>query len=267
MTSSHGQTNDPQHAELPHYQVLLDSTDWASLETPSGTGAFLPEALARLVDADPAVRVAAIADALGGVTHQNTIYEATVPVALYVAAILDHPAAASGDCERDAEGAGRYPTRAALLEWLSNTAYDADDECVAIGERIWGGGYLDDYSDMRAFRDLRPALFSAVRPLLSHDDESVREAALIAAIPLVEHPALKPNRDELVDHARRLLAASSDRYKRDRVLDALKAWGHDTRALENPDDRAARERYARLKAERESRASDWLGGYAKDPPF
>ncbi len=44
----------------------------------------------------------------------------------------------------------------------------------------------------------------------------------------------------------------------------MKAWGHDTSALENADDIAAREASARLKAERDSWwAADGTGGYPK----
>ncbi|MDX2705766.1 hypothetical protein PV350_23310 [Streptomyces sp. PA03-6a] len=259
MTYRRSRAGKPRRNELPHYQALLDDTDWASLATVRGTGESLPTALARVIDPDPAVRAAATDNALREVTHQNTIYEATVPVALYVAAILNHPVITTDDFGHNA---GR------LLEWLGNTAYDADDECVTIGERHVGKGFLDEDRDMRAFRDLRPAIFSAVHPLLSHDNADVRDAALVAAIPLAEHPVLAAHRADLVDHAVRLLATSTDRRNRDRVLDAMKAWGHDTSALENADDIAARERYARLKAERDSWwAAHGTGGYSEDPPF
>ncbi|MFJ9822260.1 hypothetical protein ACIRU3_44975 [Streptomyces sp. NPDC101151] len=66
-----------------------------------------------------------------------------------------------------------------------------------------------------------------------------------------------------MDHARRLLATSTHRHNRDRVLDVLQAWGHDTSDLENTDDIAARERHAQLVAERAS----WAGGHTEDPPF
>jgi hypothetical protein len=48
----------------------------------------------------------------------------------------------------------------------------------------------------------------------------------------------------------------------------MKAWGHDTSDLENADDIAARERHARLMAERDSWwAVDQAGDYSEDPPF
>ncbi|MET9693836.1 hypothetical protein ABZY81_36310 [Streptomyces sp. NPDC006514] len=229
MTHRSNQAADPHSAEPPHHETVLERTDWASLATPYGTGASLPAALARLIDPDPRVREAAVHNALGGVTHQNSIYEATMPVALYAAAILDHPVLAEdGFRHDDATSRGR-PTLVSILDWLGETAYDADGTCVAVDERTYGEGSLDE--EMRAFRELRPVIFSAVRALLGHDHPEVRNTALVAAIPLIEHPALTVQSD-LTGHAHRLLATSTDRYHRDRVLDALKAWGHDTTDLE-----------------------------------
>ncbi|WP_203686843.1 hypothetical protein [Streptomyces sp. SID14515] len=71
-------------------------------------------------------------------THQNSIYEATVPVALYVAAILNHPATAAGEHALEAGLQLRHRTREMLLDRLGSTAYDADDERVAMGERYFG---------------------------------------------------------------------------------------------------------------------------------
>ncbi|MFE2018868.1 hypothetical protein ACFW9O_12620 [Streptomyces sp. NPDC059499] len=268
MTHSRSRTGNPRPHELPHHQALLDDTDWASFATVCGTGEALPTALASILNPDPAVRAAATDEALRSVTHQNTIYEATVPVALFAAAVLDHPAVAAGDFGHGADTPPHRPTLVRLLEWLSDTAYDADDECIAISEGHFGKGFLQEDREMRAFRDVRPAIFSAVHPLLGHDNADVHDAALLAAIPLAEHPLLTAHRAELVDHVGRLLATSTDRHNRDRVLDAMQAWGHDTSALENADDIAACERYARLNAERDSWwAADGTSGYSEDPPF
>ncbi|MDT0347438.1 hypothetical protein [Streptomyces litchfieldiae] len=261
MTKNRRQTEKPGPDVLPHYQTLLNGTDWASLATPCGTGEALPTTLTGLLDPDPAVREAAAKDALGQVTHQNTIYEATVPVALYVAAILDHPAVTAGDLDHDTVVPSRHPTLVRLLDWLSDTAHDADDECVAIGERFHGQRFLHEHEEIRAFRDRRPAIFNAVHPLLGHESRNVRNAALLAAIPLAEHPLLTDHRGELAGHAHRLLATSTDRRHRDRVLDALRTWGHDTSDLESAADVAARERYARPMT------GDWTGGHREDPPF
>ncbi|WP_328498832.1 hypothetical protein OHS59_43325 [Streptomyces sp. NBC_00414] len=120
-----------------------------------------------------------------------------------------------------------------------------------------GERFLDEYEGMRAFRDLRPVIFSAVQPFLGHESSEARNAALVAAIPLAEQPLLAEHRAELADHARRLPATRTDRHNRDRVLDALKAWGHDTSDLENAADVAARERHARLRTERASWVGNW----------
>ncbi|MFE3585808.1 hypothetical protein [Streptomyces vinaceus] len=242
-----------RRSQRKQLQELLDSTNWASLATASGTGESLPTALTLLTSPDPLVRESALQGALGPVTHQNSIYEATVPVALYIAAILDHPAVMAGDYGQDASTPRSRPTLVRLLAWLGDTAYDANDECVAMGES----------AEMRAFRDARPAIFSAVRALFGHDNADVRHTALVAAIPLIEHPLLVEQQVALASHARRLLATSNDRRHRDRVLDALKAWGHDTGGLENASDIAAGEHYALLRAARAS----WEGGYSEGPPF
>lgn len=148
-------TGSPQPDRLPEHRVLLAGTDWKALGTPYGDGGFLPEALTRNLDPDPAVRAAAVRVVIDGL-DQSTIYEATVPVARFVAAILNHPPTATGDHDLGAGTPRRRPTRAVLLAWLGGTAFDADDARVAMGERHWNGAYLADYTELRAFRDLRP---------------------------------------------------------------------------------------------------------------
>ncbi|MER6445977.1 hypothetical protein DEJ51_31405 [Streptomyces venezuelae] len=278
MTHSHSHgsrsRSEQQHpCELPPCRTLLERTDWASLATACGTGESLPVALALLTSPDPLVRESALRDALEPVTHQNSIYEATVPVALYVSAVLGHPDITAGDFDGEPGAPANRPTLVRLLDWLGDTAYDADDACFALAEHPCGegcrdDGCLDEDTEMRAFRDARPAFFSAVRPLLAHHVADVRHAALVAAVPLVEHPLLTPHQTDLAGHAGRLLATSTDRRHRDRALDALKAWGHDTSELEDASDIAARERYALLRAARASSEGDWAGGgYSADPPF
>ncbi|MEV7547165.1 hypothetical protein AB0O29_32115, partial [Streptomyces sp. NPDC089915] len=161
--------------ELPDFRTLLDGTDWASLATACGTGESLPAALARLTGPDPLVRESALRDALGPVTHQNTVYGATVPVALCVAALLGHPAITAGDSGRGARTCPDHPVLVRLLSWLGDTARDADDECVAAGERLHGAGFLDEYEEMRAFRDAGPARVSARRPPPRPDPPHLRD--------------------------------------------------------------------------------------------
>jgi hypothetical protein len=230
---------------VSHHRALLDGTDWASLATARGDGGFLPAVLTRLLDPDPSVQAGAIRE-LEPVHHQDSFYEATVPVALYVAAILAGPATAAS-------------TQAALLEWLGALAREADDECVADGERHFNGGYLANYPELRAFRDRRPTFYRAVSVFLDHDDPAVRDAAILAALPMTEHPDLLRHRGEVGHHARRLLATSTRRSDRCRALAALKKWGQDISGLETAEDIAARDRYAP--------ARNGLGGYVDEPPF
>lgn len=193
-----------------------------------------------------------------------------MPVARYVAAILSHPATAAAttttsEIHPTTGRAPNRPMRAELLEWLGSTAYDADDATVTIAEDGWDGTSLPPDPAMRAFRDLRPHLYQAVRPLLDDEDERVRHAALVAAIPLAEHPGLITHHDLLAHHARRLLNTSTLRYQRDRALNALRSWGHNTSALETPEDTASRARYARFAAQRLQALEG--GGYSDEPPF
>ncbi|MER6316593.1 hypothetical protein ABT237_22920 [Streptomyces sp. NPDC001581] len=267
MTNRVSWTTYPHPDGLLHYQELLEGTDWASLATPYGTGESLPAALTRLLDPDPAVRTAAVKDVSNEVDHQNTIYEATVPVALYFAAILNHPATEVGELGHEADVPSRHPTRELLLNWLGGTAHDADDERVAMGKCHFGVGFLEACPDTRAFRNLRPAIYFAVQPFLGHGNAKVRHEALVAAIPLTEDPRLTTHRAELVEHARYLLATSTNRYHRDRALDALNAWGHDTGDLENANDIACRELQARLADLDYWSANNGTGGGTEDPPF
>ncbi|WP_051816944.1 hypothetical protein [Kitasatospora sp. NRRL B-11411] len=239
--------------ELPHHRALLAAVDWPSLEVPHPTERLDAALLARMTDPDPAERARALDRVFHLVDHQNTIYGATPPVARYLAAILG-------------EFADAPRLRLRLLTWLEAMAYDADDARVAAMRRWLGQG---PHPPLREFRALRPDLFAAVRPFLTDADQDVREAALIAALPLSEHPDLADLRLELAGHAERLLATSTDRFRRDRALDYLRAWGRDTAVLENVEDRAAEERYARLRAERERRDDERTasGGCFAEPPF
>lgn len=93
MNHSRPNTGAPYEPDLPPYQVVLAETDWESLQTAFGNGEDLPRVLTRLLEPDPKVQVTALSELGELVGHQNTIYEATAPVAMYVAGILTHPAA------------------------------------------------------------------------------------------------------------------------------------------------------------------------------
>lgn len=220
MNQSRSNAGAPREPGLPPYQVVLSETDWGSLETPFGDGEDLPEVLTRLLTPDPWAQVNALSELGEMVGHQNTIYEATAPAAMYVAGILTHPAATTPRPYRN------VPVRAALLNWLASTAYDASDEIVGLTEQHFPG-FAAPGSVMAAFRDLRPMLYQAVSPFLRDGHEDVREAAVIAALILAEHPALTEHRDHLAVHARAILDTSGDGSNRRVAQKAFEAWGHD----------------------------------------
>ncbi|MGW5634964.1 hypothetical protein [Streptomyces sp. NPDC003832] len=220
---NHSRSNagtSPHGPDVPPYQVVLATTDWDSLQTAYGSGEDLPRILARLLEPDPKVQVSALSKLGDLVGHQNSIYEATAPVAMYVAGILTHPAAMTLRPYRD------IPVRATLLNWLVSTAYDASDEIVGRTERFFPGT-LTHGGPLAAFRDLRPMLYRAVAPFLQDSQEDVREAAVIAALILAEHPALAEHRNHLAVHARAILDTSHDAPNQRVAWKALEAWGHD----------------------------------------
>ncbi|MFE9854860.1 hypothetical protein [Streptomyces sp. NPDC005780] len=231
MNHSRSNASAPREPDLPPFQVVLSETDWGSLETPFGNGEDLPEVLARLLMPDPKAQVNALSELGEMVGHQNTIYEATAPVAMYVAGILTHPAATTPRPYRN------VPIRAALLNWLVSTANDASDEIVGRTEQ-YSPGFLAPGTIVASFRDLRPMLYQAVSPFLRDSHEGVREAAVIAALILAEHPTLAEHRDHLAVHARAILDTSGDNPNRRVARKALEAWGHDVPApdpfLEEP---------------------------------
>lgn len=93
MNHSRSHADAPREPDLPPYQVVLAETDWGSLQTAFGSGEDLPKVLVRLLTPDAKTQVTALSELGEMVGHQNTIYEATARVAMYVAGILTHPAA------------------------------------------------------------------------------------------------------------------------------------------------------------------------------
>ncbi|MFD8418921.1 hypothetical protein [Streptomyces sp. NPDC059466] len=219
MIHSRSHAGAPLEPALPPYQVVLAETDWGSLQTAFGSGEGLPKVLTQLLEPDPKVQVTTLCELGELVGHQNTIYEATAPAVMYVAGILTHPAALTRRPFRD------IPIRAALLGWLASTFQDASDEIVARNEEYFPG-FLSPGTTVAAFRELRPMLYRAVAPFLHDSHADVREAAVIAALVLAEHPALAGHRDHLAVHARRILDTSSNDPNRRLAWRALEAWGH-----------------------------------------
>ncbi|MFI1170100.1 hypothetical protein [Streptomyces melanogenes] len=76
---------------VPDPATVLGGTNWAALEHAMGKADDAPAMLAGLLDSDQSVRSSALAYLDHVLHHQNTLYEATVPAALYVAGLLADP--------------------------------------------------------------------------------------------------------------------------------------------------------------------------------
>lgn len=117
--------------------AVLRSTQWAALEHARGRADGVVTLLRQLIDEDPDIRTAAL-EVLELVTHQNSIYSATAPVALYVAGILGDartvPVIKTYPAWRDESGC----LRVVLLDFLGGVAEDVGDETVGAAA---GAGY------------------------------------------------------------------------------------------------------------------------------
>ncbi|MER5411087.1 hypothetical protein [Streptomyces sp. NPDC002769] len=216
----------PAAVGLPDPHWTLTQTNWAGLKHGLATNA--PKMLMALLDTDQTVRTKALADVHGILHHQNTIYEATVPTALYVAAILTDPKTTLpvDKNRRDAPGC----MRAELLAWIGSVANEVTDAVDAISRRH--GFPLDDYSPAVAIRESRPQLFAAVFAHADDADRQVSEAAIAACIPLLDDAELLPHRATLVPLLREVFGTSERWQHRERAIDALDAWGEDSSGLE-----------------------------------
>lgn len=255
MTDGSDHLRESAAARLPEPERLLRETDWVALDHARGTAEDIPAALIALLDPDPAARSRALDHGLEPVRHQNSIYSATPPTALYIAAILSDPRTiAVGSYElmqRHQRERRQLPLRAALLDWLHLLVLDANDECLAATGRY---GLEDPH--MQSLRALRPTLFHAVAEYLLDADHVVRHAALAAAIPLAEDPELASYRPELIRHAEQLLATSTDHRFRASALGCLRAWQDGARDLATPGGTPG-----------PITLNSRDGGHSEDPPF
>ncbi|MER7331403.1 MULTISPECIES: hypothetical protein [unclassified Micromonospora] len=204
----------------PH--ALLHGTDWASLCHAYGSAEDTPSTLTKLMDDEPAVRADALQHLFNTVYHQNSIYPATVPTTLYLAAILSEPRAATTlvDERIGYRSAPPRPLRVLLLDWLGGIAEDVNDAVVAQLERV--GFSLDGYPAMAELRAQRPVILQAVSAFLRDPDPATRHAAAIAAALLLDSPDLI-RRADLPLLIRAASAETTDERHRDRATDILDA--------------------------------------------
>ncbi|MGW5634465.1 hypothetical protein [Streptomyces sp. NPDC003832] len=217
---------------LPTPLETLTETNWAELDHAYGPADDVPKMLVALTDVEQAVRTKALCYMNQVVHHQNTLYEATVPAALYVAAILPDPRTAySVDKDRRS-----FPgnMRAELLGWIDSVASEVTDAADAASSKF--GFPLDDYAPAVAVRSIRPLLFSAVFAYVDDSDRHVREAAIAACIPLLDDSRVRHQRTALVPMLRQTLGTSELWQYREQAIDALDAWGEDSTGLEGQRD-------------------------------
>jgi hypothetical protein len=106
-------------------RAVLDGIDWGGLEHAYGSASDAPARLVMLLseDAEQCGEVLAYLDS--AILHQGTMYSATAPAALFVAAVLDDPRTLIS-CQSALPWDDREQSvRAALLEWLGLVAESA----------------------------------------------------------------------------------------------------------------------------------------------
>lgn len=210
---------------LPDPPAVLRQTDWLALEHAAGSADDIPSALLQLTDRDPEVRANALVH-LERIHHQNSIYSATTPVALYIAGILSHTRTLP-------RIAARYPAwrleqrslRAVLMDWLGDIADDVSDESLRVTSR--GRFPMESTAEVRMLRAARPAIFTAVSQFLHDDDTDVRASAVTAAAQLLDAPGLASYREVLLLQMTDLLVNSCSPYHRMRIERTLQGWNED----------------------------------------
>ncbi|MFJ9434817.1 HEAT repeat domain-containing protein [Streptomyces sp. NPDC101490] len=216
--------------QLPDPKTLIEDTDWTALEHAYGAATDTPVRLLQLLDEDSDVQAGALGLLDISVLHQESLYSATAPAALYVAAVLNDPRTLTSHEDYSTWDDRPRPLRAALLEWLGQIA-----DSAAYSE---GTGEEDgnDPGVTNAVRAVRGLIYHAVAPHILAPDPTVREAALSATAVLLQSPELAGQVSGSIQILRRLLAESTDRRERTTVVLTIGAWGEDTTGwLADPD--------------------------------
>ncbi|MFF7216018.1 hypothetical protein ACFZAU_36695 [Streptomyces sp. NPDC008238] len=236
MTSAQEHPTSAVMRSLPEAETILRDTDWAGMEHLWGPAGDVPAALAALRGTDPVVHARVMDKDLDCLRHSNGVSPATVPAALFIAAILPDPCAEVEGTyyswDAPVGGERRSLLRVELLEWLAALVHDTDDELYA---RLRRRGEVSP--EIEAVRALRPLFFRAVAPFLDDAEPTVRHAALMTAVFLSEHPDLAGHRPHLALRARDLLeTCERPQYYRHGAIDGLKAWGEPYEDLIRPTD-------------------------------
>jgi hypothetical protein len=211
----------PVAGRLPDPRSVIEGTEWAALEHAYGAAQDTPLRLLQLLDEDPEVQAGALGQLDISVLHQDSLYSATAPAALFVAAALNDPRTLAHEDYSTWDDRPR-PLRAALLEWLGRIA-----DAAAYGETT-DEDDGDDPGVTVAVRAVRGLIYDAVLPHLLAPDPTVREAALSATAALLQSPELTGRVSGTTQILRQLLAESTDRSERAATILTIGAWGEDT---------------------------------------
>jgi hypothetical protein len=217
---------------LPDPRPLVEETDWSQLEHGGGPAApETPTKLAGLVSGNVDAATIALDHLWNDVLHQGSLYSATPPAAIYVAAVLGDPSS------RESLIASH---RSMLLEWLAEVAYAVSGPRERQLEEWFGAAVMDRIPVFGEVRSIRSVLFRGVLPCISDSDPNVAEAALLAAIHLLDAPELASYRRVIVTKVGNLLAVSSRQGYRAAAISCLATWGEDVESLKGMTEPAAR---------------------------
>jgi hypothetical protein len=237
--SIHGVVNSPDmpspagsRIELPDPVAILSETRWAALEHAQGSADDVATSLLYLTNDDPDIRTAGL-EVLELVTHQNSTYSATAPVALYVAGIL-------GDF-RTVPVIKAYPPwrgesgclRVMLLDFLRGVADDVGDATKVAAAKL--GYRLDDNPAVTAVWAARPAMFASVSRYLEDLDAQVRNSAVVAAGYLLDAPELLGHRPTLLTHLHHVSVTGRDIHQRALAERILRTWSEGPAAVVDPE--------------------------------
>ncbi|WP_266648315.1 hypothetical protein [Streptomyces sp. NBC_01549] len=172
-----------QLSSPPDPDVVLTETNWDSLEHALGPAREASGMPAAPLEATPEGRARSPRYLDHVLHHQNTLYDATVPAALYVAAILPNPRAAA-TAESTSRDHGFPP---------------------------------HDYAPAVHIQEIRPLLFQAAHAHTNDPDLRVRQAAVSACMPLLDDPRLRHHRTALAPLMRDVLGTSARWQYRERA--------------------------------------------------
>lgn len=158
-------------------QTIIEATDWDHLEHAYDAASDTPWRLMELLDPSPAVQANALAQLDMSVLHQDSLYSATSPAALFVAGILTDPRTDVQHTSAFPWDDRSRPLRASLIEWLGRVG---DAATYGEGEAVEPFEDEPEKAAVLACREIRTDLAEAIRPFLDSTDESIREAATVA---------------------------------------------------------------------------------------